>query len=140
MVSILPVGGDRNCVMYQRMEQAKSPLFNSHTQNYSKNLRTEGNMDSNVSSNNNIQSSTSCYLQQQNRNIQNSNAQGTRISRNHYQNSTNSTSDGILKNVHIRSASMPEAVYVKVHHHQQQTATVPPPNHFQPLELLPNNL
>ena len=136
MVSIIPTGGDRQCVMYQqRLEQAKSPVQSSQISNYNKNARAGGsNVD--LNSSNNLQSTASGYVQHQNRNIQNSNIQGTtRMSRLHNQNNTAIPSNGEMKAVHIRSASMPEAVYLKVHHHQQQTAVVPPPNHFQPLEL-----
>ena len=130
MVSIIPAGNDRHCVMYQpRIEQVKSPVLGFQVPNYNKNTRT----NADISTGSNFQS-TSGYIQHQARNIQNSNVQGTsRVSRNYAQNVGASNGED-MKNVHTRSASMPEDVYLKVHHHQQQTAIVPP-NHFQPLEL-----
>ena len=131
MVSIIPAGGDRHSVLYQnRMEQVKSPIAGTQAPTYSKNPRIY--TDSNAS--NNFQP-TSGYLQNQNRNISNSNVQGiTRASRLHNPNYNAESLQGDMKSAHSRSASMPEAVYLKVHHHKPQTAVVPP-NHFQPLEL-----
>ena len=131
MVSIIPAGGDRHSVLYQnRMETVKSPTLGTQSSTYSKNPRSY--TDSNGS--NNFQS-TSGYIQNQNRNIHNINVQGTtRTSRLHNTNHNTELLHGDMKSAHSRSASMPEAVYLKVHHHKQQTAVVPP-NHFQPLEL-----
>ena len=131
MVSIIPAGGDRQSVLYQnRMEQVKSPILGTQASNYSKNSRPY----TDTNNTNNFQHTTG-YLQNQTRNIQNSNVQGTtRASRLHNQNHNLESLQGDMKSAHSRSASMPEAVYLKVHHHKQQTAVVPP-NHFQPLEL-----
>ena len=121
MVSILPAGGDSaGCIIYQhtREEQTKSPPVLMHSQYQ------------NPSNNGYLPSS---YIQQQNRNIHSSNTQGTRVSRLQHQGGNFA---GEMKSIHTRSASMPEAVYLKVHHHQQQTAVVPP-NHFQPVEIPP---
>ena len=87
MVSIIPTGGDGHRVMYQqRVDQAKSPILGPQISTYNKNSLAVGS-NADLNSSKNLYSSTSCYLQHQNRNIQNSNVQGTtRLSRAHNQN------------------------------------------------------